>query len=153
MKIVIVGAGDAGFELTKRLVTENKDVIVIEKDPDVAIRVSKQLDCKVVTGPGNRMEVLSQAGIDKADFFISVTGSDEVNIITCGMVYKEFDVGYTIAGVKNIDYFGTKGADKTFPGIDFIVNPEIEAARKIIEIINSGASSEIIIFEQGVYSP
>lgn len=150
MKIVIVGAGDAGFELTKRLVIENKDVIVIEQDPDVASRVSKQLDCKVVTGSGNRMEILRQAGIDKADFFISVTGSDEVNIITCGMVYKEFDVGYTIAGVKNIDYFGTKGADKTFPGIDFIVNPEIEAARKIIEIINSGASSEIIIFEQGV---
>ncbi|MCK4448838.1 MAG: NAD-binding protein, partial [Candidatus Marinimicrobia bacterium] len=52
MKIVIVGAGEVGFELAKRLVIENKDVILIEKNPEKADYVSRQLDCKVVNGLG-----------------------------------------------------------------------------------------------------
>ena len=38
--------------------------------------------------------------------------------------------------------------DKSFLGIDYIVNPEIEAAKKITDTIDSGASSDILIFEQ-----
>ncbi|MBC8359662.1 MAG: Trk system potassium transporter TrkA [Candidatus Aminicenantes bacterium] len=149
MKIVIVGAGEVGFELAKRLVIENKDVILIEKNPERADYVSRQLDCKVVNGLGNNPDTLKIAGINKADFFISLTGSDEVNIIACGLVDKKFNISYRIARVKNIDYFTTKIMDKSFFGIDLIVNPEIEAAKKIIDTIESGASSDIIFFEQG----
>ena len=149
MKIVIVGAGEVGFELAKRLVIENKDVILIEKNPEKADYVSRQLDCKVVNGLGNNPDTLKRAGVNKADFFISVTGSDEMNIIACGLVDKEFNISYRIAGIRNIDYFTTKIMDKSFFGIDFIVNPEIEAAKKIIDTIESGASSDIILFEQG----
>ena len=149
MKIVIVGAGEVGFELAKRLVIENKDVILIEKNPEKADYVSRQLDCKVVNGLGNNPDTLKRAGVNKADFFISVTGSDEVNIIACGLVDKEFNISYRIAGIRNIDYFTTKIMDKSFFGIDFIVNPEIEAAKKIIDTIESGAGSDIILFEQG----
>ena len=149
MKIVIVGAGEVGFELAKRLVIENKDVILIEINPEKADYVSRQLDCKVVNGLGNNPDTLKSAGINKADFFISLTGSDEVNIIACGLVDKEFNISYRIAGIRNIDYFTTKIMDKSFFGIDFIVNPEIEAAKKIIDTIEGGASSDIILFEQG----
>jgi len=149
VKIVIVGAGEVGFDLAKRLVIENKDVILIEKKPERADYVSRQLDCKVVNGLGNNPDTLNSAGINKADFFIALTGSDEVNIIACGLVDKTFDISYSIARVKNIDYFSTKIMDKSFFGIDFIVNPEIEAAKKIIDAIESGASSDIIFFEQG----
>ncbi|MFC2091517.1 Trk system potassium transporter TrkA [Elusimicrobiota bacterium] len=149
MKIVIVGAGEVGFELAKQLVLENKDVILIEQNPAKADSVARKLDCKVVTGPGNNPDTLKKAGVNKADFFISVTGSDEVNIISCGLVDKDCSISYKIARVKNIDYFTTKIMDKSFMGIDFIVNPEIEAAKKIINTIESGASSDIIMFEQG----
>lgn len=149
MKVVIVGAGEIGFELAKQLVLENKDVILIEKNPEKADTVSRQLDCKVVNGMGNNPETLKNAGVNKADFFISVTGSDEMNIITCGLVDKEFDIAHKIARVKNIDYFATKITDKSFLGIDFIVNREIEVAKKIIDTIESGASSDIMLFEQG----
>lgn len=149
MKIVIVGAGEVGFEIAKQLIIENKDIILIEKDPDRADAVSRQLDCKVITGPGNSPEILKQAGVNKSDFFISVTGSDEVNIIACGLVYNDYNIAYRIARVKNLDYFTTRIMDKSFLGIDFIVNPEIEAAKKIINTIESGASSDIILFEQG----
>jgi len=149
MKFVIVGAGEVGFELAKQLIIENKDVILIESNPETADYASRQLDCRVVVGPGNNPETLRRAGINKADFFISVTGSDEVNIIACGLVHKEFNISHRIARVKNIDYFTTKIMDKSFLGIDFIVNPEVEAAKKIINSIESGASSDVILFEQG----
>lgn len=149
MKIVIVGAGEVGFDLAKRLIIENNDVVLIEKNPEKADYVSRQLDCKVVNGLGNNPDTLKSAGVNNADFFISLTGSDEVNIIACGLVDKTFDTSYSVARVKNIDYFTTKIMDKSFFGIDFIVNPEIEAAKKIIDAVESGASSDIIFFEQG----
>ena len=148
MKIVIVGAGEVGFELAKRLILEDKDVILIEKNPEKANYVSRQLDCKVVIGLGNNPDILKKAGVNKADFFIALTGSDEVNIIACGLVEKNFNISCRIARVKNTDYFTAKTIDKSFFGIDFIVNPEIEAAKKIIDTIESGASSDIIFFEQ-----
>ncbi|MCJ2534422.1 MAG: NAD-binding protein, partial [Candidatus Thermoplasmatota archaeon] len=33
MKIVIVGAGEVGFQIASRLALENKEVVVIDKDP------------------------------------------------------------------------------------------------------------------------
>jgi len=42
LKIIIVGAGEVGFHIASHLVLENKDVVVIDKDPDAIRRVSDQ---------------------------------------------------------------------------------------------------------------
>ena len=80
MKIVIVGAGEVGFELAKRLILEDKDVILIEKNPEKANYVSRQLDCKVVIGLGNNPDILKKAGVNKADFFIALTAPVYKNV-------------------------------------------------------------------------
>ena len=148
MKVVIVGAGTVGFQIAKQLADENKDVVLIEKDPDKARHASNNLDCTVINDEGNNPAVLKSAGIDKADFFISVTDSDEVNMISCGVVSSEFNVPYKIARVRNIDYSHTRISDQPFLGIDYIVNPEIEAARAITRTVEHGAVSDIMLFEQ-----
>ena len=56
MKVVIVGAGNVGFQIAKQLVNENKDVVIIEKDPKVAKRATQYLDCMVVNDEGNNIE-------------------------------------------------------------------------------------------------
>ena len=52
MKIIIVGAGQVGFHIASHLALENKDVVVLDKDPDAIRRVSDNLDVQVVTGSG-----------------------------------------------------------------------------------------------------
>ncbi|MBU4035990.1 MAG: NAD-binding protein, partial [Proteobacteria bacterium] len=146
MKIVIVGAGAVGSQIAAQLIAENKDVVIIEHNPDVAKHASNHLDCIVITGEGNNPRVLRKAGIEKADFFLSVTDSDEVNMISCALVASEFKVPNKLARVRNLDYSSIKNFEKVFLGIDYFVNPEVEAAREIVESVMYGATSNLRLF-------
>lgn len=148
MKVVIVGAGAVGYQLAKQLISEHKDVVLIEKNPDIAQRVQESLDCMVVLGEGTNHEVLRQAGTGTADYFVAATDSDEVNMIACGIVSSEFRVRAKIARVRNFDYHSSRLSEKQFLGIDFVVNPEIEAARAIMRAVDFGAVSDIMVFEK-----
>jgi len=151
MKVVIVGAGSVGFQIAKQLIDEKKDVILIEKNPKVARHASNYLDCMVINEEGNNLEVLKKAGIEGADFFIAVTESDEVNMISCGLVANRFKVPNKIARVKNIDYSNVQNSGPPFLGIEHIVNPEIEAAKEIIRSIEHGALSDVLFFEKSSF--
>ena len=148
MKVVIVGAGSVGYQLARQLISENKDVVLIEKNPDTAQRASNSLDCMVVTGEGTSREILRQAGTATADYFVAATTSDEVNMIACGIVSSEFAVKAKIARVRSFDYHASKLSEKRFLGIDLVVNPEIEAARAVMRAVDFGAVSDIMAFEQ-----
>ncbi len=148
MKIVILGGGAVGFQTAAQLISENKDVVVIEKDPEVAKNVSSHLDCMVVLDEGKHPKVYEKAGIEDADFFISVTDSDEVNMISCAIISSEYNVPCKIARVRNIDYNVVKNLNRDFLGIDYYVNPEMEAAKEIAENIEHGVTSNIMFFDQ-----
>jgi trk system potassium uptake protein TrkA len=148
MKVVIVGAGAVGFQLARQLIAEQRNVVLVEKNPAHANYASQRLDCMVLTGIGNNVDMLKQAGTDKADFLVAVTDSDEVNMICCALAATEFDLPQTIARVRNIDYAATGTAGRSFLGIDQIVNPEIEAAEAILRSIERGATSDVMLFER-----
>jgi trk system potassium uptake protein TrkA len=60
LKVVIIGAGEVDFHVAKHLASENKDVVVIDKDPKAIRRVSNHLDVQVVNGAGNSPVVLEK---------------------------------------------------------------------------------------------
>ncbi|MES0349113.1 MAG: NAD-binding protein, partial [Desulfobacteria bacterium] len=55
---MIVGAGEVGFHIASRLSLENKDVVVIEKNPAALRRVSENLDVQTVEGCGSSPAIL-----------------------------------------------------------------------------------------------
>jgi len=147
MKIVVAGAGEVGFHIAEHLIKEGKDVVLIEKDADRVKFVSSHLDCLVVHGEATNLEILKQAGIQKATAFISATDYDEVNMITCFIVNSEYNVPVKIARVRNMEYSKTRLVGHKYSGIDYIVNPEIEAAKSIALTVQHGATSDIFLFE------
>jgi len=147
MKKIIVGAGNVGLQLARKLVGEKHDVVLIERSIEKVRQAAGSLDCMVIHGEVNNREVLKQASINEADFFISVTDSDELNMIACGMVASEYQVPYKIARVRNFEYTTSTIAQKPFLGIDYVVNPEVEAARAVLRSVEHGAISDIINFE------
>jgi len=151
MKIVIMGAGNVGVRIARQLIDENKNVVLIERDAEKVKLAMNSLDCMVIHGEANAPETLVEAGIEDADFFIGVTESDELNMIACGMVSSEFSVPYKIARVRNIDYSQLKISNDSFLGIDYVVNPEIEAARAIVRSVRHGATSDIMYFQDSSY--
>lgn len=147
MNIVIVGAGEVGTHIASQLVAEQKDVVIIEKDPECAARASNMLDCLVVTGEGSNVDVLRQAGAENADIFIAATSVDEVNMISCFVAGSAFNTPIKIARVRNVDYMRDGLLKNSSIGIDYLVNPEIEAAFDIVQTVVHGASSGIFAFQ------
>ncbi len=147
IKAIIFGAGAVGFQLAKVLIAEKYDVVIIEKDSERARFISSKLDCMVINQEGTLLTTLKDAGAENARFFISVTNSDEVNIVSCGVVATEFNVPIKIARVRNVDYSRSNLLKKNFMGIDYIVNPEVEAARIVSSTVALGASSDVMMFE------
>ncbi len=133
-----------GASIARELVEEKKDVILIEKDPEKARFASNALDCLVLNEDGIDPEALKRAGTAEADWFISLMGADEANIVACGIVSSAFPKPRTIARVRN-PYYGSLGsASKSFLGVDHVVNPEIEAAETIIRAAREGISGEML---------
>ena len=83
MKIIIVGAGKVGEYLFTDLNTDDNDIILIEKKQDILNEMLSKYDIMGISGSGTNYDVLEEAGVNECEVFISVTESDEVNIISC----------------------------------------------------------------------
>lgn len=142
-----MGAGEVGTHIASQLVAEQKDVVIIEKDPECAAKASNMLDCLVITGEGSNVDILKQAGAENADIFIAATSVDEVNMISCFVAGSAFNTPVKIARVRNVDYMRGGLLKNSSIGIDYLVNPEIEAAFDIVQTVLHGASSGIFAFQ------
>ncbi len=155
MKVVILGAGKRGTLLARHLIQERRNVIIIESDPKRAMETQNKLDCMVKNGSGTDPLFLKEAEADKADFFVALTDSDEVNLVACGIVENLASEVTTIAAIRNLTYTGKDGLPATVLGINHIVNPEAETAKSIHKIIKRGIFSDVVTFENsdlGLYN-
>ena len=58
MNIVIIGAGEVGFNLAKTLSKEDYDITVIDNSPKKCQRVKTAIDAKVIEGDGASQRLL-----------------------------------------------------------------------------------------------
>ncbi|MBU0935635.1 MAG: Trk system potassium transporter TrkA [Spirochaetes bacterium] len=149
MKVVIVGAGKLGQYIARRLIEEKRDVILIEKDQDTANAAGNELDCMVVHDDGSRPEALRKAGVLKADWFLALTGSDEVNIVACGLVAAESRTIRTVARVETPFYASLSAAQRQAFGLDVLIDPARETAQAVHTIISEGFSGDVIPLHGG----
>lgn len=114
MRIIIVGGGNVGYYLAKRL-AENKHIVsVIEKNKALCEKIAKESDVFVINGDGCDPNFLEDAGIDKADVVAAVTGDDEDNLVICQLAKETYGVKRTVARVndsRNEHAFNELGVD------------------------------------------
>lgn len=124
MYIIIVGGGKVGYYLTKTLLSEGHEVLLIEREPDKTELFVEQFGAVVLTGDGAEAATLATAGAARADVVIAVTGEDEDNLVICQVAKAKFHVGRTIARVnnpKNEHLFRMLGVDITVSQTDYIL--------------------------------
>ncbi|SFN74233.1 trk system potassium uptake protein TrkA [Izhakiella capsodis] len=81
-RIMIVGGGNIGFGLAKRL-EKQYSVKLIERDQQRANDLAEQLqDTVVFYGDASDQELLIEEHIDQVDLFIAITNDDEANIMS-----------------------------------------------------------------------
>lgn len=101
MYIIVVGGGKVGYYLTKTLLVEGHEVLLIERDRHKVEVYNERLGSVVLAGDGAEAAVLSEAGAQRADVVIAVTGEDEDNLVVCQMSKSKFHVPRAIARVNN----------------------------------------------------
>ena len=148
MKIIIVGAGKVGEYLFTDLNTEDNDIILIEKKQDILNEMLSKYDIMGISGSGTNYDVLEEAGVNECEVFISVTESDEVNIISC-IFAKNMGAKYTIARVRNPEYYAKYDFVKDVLGIDLVINPEFVAAREISRGLKYPSAHSVETFVDG----
>ncbi len=132
--------------MAKQLITDGKDVVILDNSFErVEMAVSK-LDCLGVLGNGTDIDKLTEAGVEQAEAFIAVTNSDEINLVSCGLVSSSFPNTKTVAAIRSLIYTGSGGLKEGLLGIDYIVNPNAETARSIFTIIEQGVNGNLLAF-------
>ncbi len=102
MFIIVAGGGTVGYHLTRELLAEGHEVVLLEKDPKVAARIAEELGPIVLARDACEGRWLEEAGVVRADAVIAVTGDDEDNLIICQMAkFTSSTPVRTIARVKN----------------------------------------------------
>lgn len=149
MEIIIIGAGDIGYQLAKRLSVEKYNISLIESDGSLVEYAADSLDAFVIEGSGSSLEKLKEAGVENCDVMAALTDNDEVNILAC-KIAKKFGCETTIARVRNPEFLNNQHilSNDDF-GVDFFIQPEKETAEAIVRLIKQSNATDIIEFDDG----
>lgn len=143
MHVVIVGAGEVGGYLARRLSDESHDIVVVERDPNVASVIAAQLDVQVVVGSGSSPEVLRQARIDRAELLAAVTDNDEVNLIV-SLLASQLGARTTVVRIQGDELNGPSGARlRDACGADLVIDPDADTAEEILRLLLTTGADEV----------
>ncbi|MDQ6960416.1 MAG: NAD-binding protein, partial [Mariprofundaceae bacterium] len=150
MNVLILGAGEVGFNVAQRLVREGANVVVVDKDMQLLQRVSDSMDVKTVHGHASLPSVLERANAANADILIAATTNDEVNMLACQVAHSLFKVPTKIARVREPEYVRQeKLCGREDLPIDLIISPETEAAKAIIKRFQISSAADAQEFADG----
>lgn len=135
MKILIAGAGEVGTHLAKLLSQENQDIILMDPSEERLKGLNSNLDIMPIVGNPTSLKDLGNAGIAKADLFISVTPEETTNITSC-LLAANLGAAKTIARINNYEYLLPKNMEFFQKlGVNSLIYPEMLAAKEIVAAI------------------
>ncbi len=145
---VIIGAGEVGFHIAKRLAGENKQVVVVDRNPDALRRLTEYMDVQTVHGSGSSPMVLDQAGASDADMILAVTDSDEINLIACFFSNVLNPKATKLARIRNEEYTLYRDALSSL-NMGMVINPEVEVIKTIDRLLTSPGVQDYNEFAKG----
>ncbi|BCS87069.1 Trk system potassium transporter TrkA [Pseudodesulfovibrio sediminis] len=151
MRVIIIGAGEVGFHIARRLAVENKEVVVIDKDDEALRKIVESADVQTVKGSGSSPQVLLDAGIEEADIFLAVTDSDEINLISCFFANMLGSDDVTkLARIRHEMYTDYKHLlTEQGANITKIINPDEEVVNSVLRLMSVPGAVEINEFADG----
>ena len=148
MKIVVSGCGKIGFEIIKSLVNEGHDVIAVDNSSAVIEEITNVCDVMGVTGNSADCETLAEAGIADTQLFVAVTGSDEMNMLSC-YIAKRMGAEHTIARIRNPEYNDNSlSFMRQQLGLSLSVNPELLTAKEIFNVLKFPSAVKVENFSK-----
>lgn len=133
-KVMILGGGNIGYYLAKRLEKLGINVTIMEIDKERCEYLAEKLDhTLVICGDGTDVDILNEEDLASYDAFVGATGIDEENLLMA-LVAKQSGVNKTIAKISRPNY--VRIVDKL--DIDVALNPVDITVSNVLKYIKGG---------------
>jgi len=144
-RVVILGGGKIGYYLLKELSGRGISLRLIETSPQRSLELAQELsNVLVFKGDGTSGEVLREAGIEDADYFVALTRDDEINILA-SLCAKNLGCKKVVILSRKMDY--TPIVQRV--GIDVAISPPLAAASEIMRHIRAERVLSLSLLEGG----
>ncbi|MBR6385066.1 MAG: Trk system potassium transporter TrkA [Ruminococcus sp.] len=147
MDIIIVGGGKVGSALAEELCNEHNITIIDQNENRIASLIN-EFDCMGIVGNCLQTSILAEANVEKANIFIAVTSSDEVNVLSC-LIAKKMKARHCIARVRSPEFDKQLVFMREELGISMMVNPDYNAANEIAKVLRYPEAINIESFAKG----
>lgn len=146
LRIAVLGLGDYGTELAKRLVEMRAEVIAVDKNVNHVQAITPFVD-KAMVADITRRQALEEAGVDTADVAVIATAERFEATVLAAHHLREFQVAKVIAKVANTD----QAKILKLMGVAQTINPEIESADRTAHLIAYHRIQDYMLLGDDVY--
>ena len=101
MKVIVMGCGKVGEQLSRMLDKAGHEVVVIDSDSDNLGRLTENFSGQKIHGIGFDRDTLYQAGIQHAEAFAATSPSDNANIIAARIARNIYHVPRVVARLND----------------------------------------------------
>ena len=149
LNIVIIGAGEVGFNIAKHLSKEDYAITVIDVNPKKCSRVQNSIDAKVIEGDGTSQRLLAEIDMPEVDYVLALTRIDEVNLVA-SQIASTMGAKHIICRLRNTEYIHKDAvvSPRDF-NISYVTYPEMAAKNDIEHMIKKGSEDEVHEFNEG----
>ncbi len=145
MRVAIAGAGAVGRSIARELITNDHQVLLIDKDP-ASLKPERVPDAEWLLADSCELSSLEEAKLESCDVVIAATGDDKVNLVTSLLAKTEFAVPRTVARVNhpNNEWLFTEAW-----GVDVNVSTPRIMSALVEEAVSVGDIVRLFTFRQG----
>lgn len=148
MNIIISGCGKIGVTILQSLVAEGHDVTALDINAAVVDEIANIHDVMGVCGNCTDCETLKDARVSETELFVAVTGSDEINMLSCFLA-KRMGAKHTIARIRNPEYnYSSLVFLRQQLDLSMAINPEQLAAQELYNILKFPSAVKIETFSR-----
>ena len=101
MYIIIVGCGNIGSHIANQLSRLGHSIVVLDKEGSSFEKLSTEFSGFKYEGDATEFSILKQAKIEKADWLLTVTDNDNINIMVAQIAKSIFNLKNVIARVND----------------------------------------------------
>ena len=123
--ILIIGGFHEARSLANSLLKKDYHVTVVNKNYEDCEKLAEIDKLNVIYGDGSKKLILEDADAASCQVAITLTGSDETNLIICEMCKKFFHVEKTVSMLSDpskTDFFYQMGIDRVVCALNMITN-------------------------------
>jgi trk system potassium uptake protein TrkA len=150
MNIFIAGGGQVAAFIAKRLVHEGHELTLVERNDERCRELEGMLDAKVVHGNAASIATWRRAGIARAEMLITVTQSDELNLLACVIADAEAPQAVKAARLRTPDFeVWRRLLQDRGVKINRVIHPETDIIARILRVLPVPGVSDIRDFAGG----